>query len=147
MILLAKVGVGILGTVVAGGAMICSEGFVQVKVHEKQADGTNISLIVPAALVPMTLKFVPNRHLAQASEQLRPYMPLIDAAIPELEDCPDGVLVEVTDPGDHVLIAKRGGSIVVDVNDRNDTVHVAVPLRAVHSAIREIGAENESESF
>jgi hypothetical protein len=145
MILLAKIGVGMLGTVVAGGAMICSEGFIQVKVREKQADGTNVSLIVPAALVPVTLKFVPNRHLAQASRQLRPYMPIIDAAIPALEDCPDGVLVDVTDPGEHVLIAKRGGSIVVDVNDHNDAVHVAVPLRAANSAIQEIADASEVE--
>jgi hypothetical protein len=142
MFLLAKVGVGIMGTVVAGGAMLCSEGFVQVKVHEKQADGTNLSIVVPAALVPLTLKFVPNHHLARASEQLRPYLPLIDIAIPALEDCRDGVLVEVTDPNDHVLITKRGGSIVVDVNDGNDVVHVAVPLRAAQSAIHEIAAAN-----
>jgi hypothetical protein len=147
MILLGKVGVGILGTVVAGGAMICSEGFMQVKVHERKADGMNVSLIVPAALVPMALKFVPNRHLAQASRQLRPYMPIIDAAIPALENCPDGVLVEVTDPGERVLIAKRRGSIVVDVNDGKDVVHVAVPLRAAHSAIREIADANETDSF
>jgi hypothetical protein len=147
MFLLAKVGIGIMGTVVAGGAMLCSEGFMHVKVHEKQADGTNFSIVLPAALVPMTLKFVPNRKLADASAKLRPYMPVVDAAIPALEDCPDGVLVEVTDPGEHVLIAKRGGSIVVDVNDGNDVVHVAVPLRAAHSAIREIAAANDTEAF
>ena len=139
MFLLAKVGIGIMGTAVVGGAMLCSEGMLRVKVHEKQADGTNINLVVPAALIPMTLKFVPDHHLAHASAQLRQYMPAIDAAIPVLEDCPDGVLVEVIDPGEHVLIEKRGGSIVVDVNDANDVVHLEVPLRAVHSAIHESG--------
>jgi hypothetical protein len=142
MFILAKVGIGIMGTAVVGGAMLCSEGILHVKIHEKQADGTNINLVIPAALIPMTLKFVPDRHLAHASAQLRPYIPIIDAAIPELEDCPDGVLVEVTDPGEHVLIAKRGGSIVVDVNDANDIVHVAVPLRAAHNAIHVIAAAN-----
>jgi hypothetical protein len=142
MILLAKIGVGLVGSVVVGGAMLSSEGFIRVKVHEKQADGTNISLFVPAALVPVSLRFVPNRSLAQASEKLRPYMPVIDAAIPALEDCPDGVLVEVIDPGEHVLISKQGGSIVVDVNDQDEVVHVAVPLRAAHSAIRQIAAAN-----
>jgi hypothetical protein len=142
MLLLAKVGISIVGTAVVGGAMLCSEGMLHVKVHEKQADGTNISLVVPAALIPMTLRFVPDRHLAHASAQLRRYMPAIDAALPVLEDCPDGVLVEVIDPGEHVLVQKRGGSIVVDVNDAEDVVHVAVPLRAVHSAIHEIAAAN-----
>jgi len=140
MILLAKIGIGVVGTAVVGGTMLCSEGMLLVKVREKQVDGKNISLIVPAALVPMTLKFVPDRHLARASASLHPYMPILDAAIPALEDCPDGVLVEVTSAGEHVLIAKQGSSIVVDVNDANEVVHVAVPLRAAHSAIREIAA-------
>jgi len=140
MILLAKIGIGVVGTAVVGGTMLCSEGLLQVRVREKRVDGKNISLIVPAALVPMTLKFVPDRHLAQASASLHPYMPIVDAAIPALEDCPDGVLVEVTGPDEHVLIAKQGSSIVVDVNDANEVVHVAVPLRAVQSAIREIAA-------
>ena len=140
MILLAKIGIGVMGTAVVGSTMLCSEGMLHVRVQEKQVDGKNISLIVPAALVPMTLKFVPDRHLAQASASLHPYMPIVDAAIPALEDCPDGVLVEVTGPDEHVLIAKQGSSIVVDVNDANEVVHVAVPLRAVQSAIREIAA-------
>ena len=140
MFLLAKIGIGLAGTAVVGGSMLCSQGMLQVRVRQKQVDGENISLLIPAALVPMTLKFIPDRHLAQASASLRPYMPIVDAAIPALADCPDGVLVEVTDPGEHVVIAKRGSSIVVDVNDANEVVHVAVPLRAAHSAIREIAA-------
>jgi hypothetical protein len=142
MILLAKIGVGFLGTALIGGAALSSEGFVHVKVHEKEANGTNISLIVPAAAVPMALRFVPDQKLAHASTQLKPVLPIIDAAIPALEKCPDGVLVEVEDPGEHVLVAKSGGSIVVDVNDRQDVVHVSVPLRAAQSSIHEIAAAN-----
>jgi hypothetical protein len=73
---------------------------------------------------------------------VRPYLPIIDAAIPALEDCPDGVFVEVTDNDEHVVVAKRGSSIVVDVNDHGDTVHVSVPLRAAQSSIHEIAAAN-----
>jgi hypothetical protein len=137
MIFLAKLGIGVLGTALVGGAALSSEGFIYVKVHERQP-GTNINVLVPAALVPATLKFVPNHHLAEASRDLRPYLPIIDAAIPALGDCPDGVLVEVVDPGEHVLVRKSGGSIVVDVKDANDTVHVSFPLRAAQSAIHEI---------
>jgi hypothetical protein len=140
MILLAKIGVGFLGTAIVGGAALSSEGFIHVKVHEKEANGTNISLIVPAAAVPVALKFVPDQHLARAAAQMRPYLPVVDAAIPALEKCPDGVLVEVEDPGDHVLVTKSGGSLVVDVNDQQDMVHVSVPLRAAQSSIHEIAA-------
>lgn len=142
MILLAKLGLGVMGTAVVGGAMLCSEGFMAVKVHEKQPGGTNVSIILPAAIVPAALEFVPNHHLAQASRQIQPYMPIIDAALPALEKCPDGVLVEVVDPTEHVLVAKKGGSVVVDVNDSDDVVHVAVPLRAAMSTIHEIAEAN-----
>ncbi len=110
--------------------------------NEKKADGHHINLIVPAALVPVGLRFVPREHLAEAGQNLRANMAIIDAALPALEQCPDGVFVEVTDPGEHVLVAKVGGSIVIDVNDPDETVHVSVPLRAAESAIHEIAAAN-----
>lgn len=142
MILLAKLGVGALGTAVVVGAALSSEGFIHVKVHEKDPNGHNINLIVPAAAVPVTLRFVPREHLAEASENVRPYLPIIDAAIPALENCPDGVFVEVTDENEHVVISKSGGSLVIDVNDEDDVVHVSVPLRAAQSSIHEIAAAN-----
>ena len=142
MILLAKLGIGVLGTALVTGAALSSEGFIHVNVNEKAADGHHINLIVPAALVPVGLKFVPRQHLAEAAQNLRANMPLIDAALPALEQCPDGVFVEVTEPGEHVLVAKSGGSIVIDVNDADDVVHVSVPLRAAESAIHEIAAAN-----
>jgi hypothetical protein len=144
MILLAKIGVGVLGTVMVAGAALSSEGFIAVKVHEKRSDGTHLSLIVPAALVPATLHFVPKNDLKDAGRELRPYLPVVDAAIPALQDCPDGVLVEVKDPQEHVLIQKIGGSVVIDVNDHGDMVHVSVPLRAAQSSIHQIAAANET---
>jgi hypothetical protein len=67
---------------------------------------------------------------------------MIDAAIPALYASRDGVLVEVKDANDHVLVRKIGGSIVVDVNDSEDVVHVSVPLRAAQSAIHQIAEAN-----
>jgi hypothetical protein len=142
MILLAKLGVGLLGTAVVTGAALSSEGFINVRVDEKEADGHHIHMIVPAALVPVGLRFVTRQNLAEAARNLRDNMAIIDAALPALEQCPDGVLVEVTDPGEHVLVAKVGGSIVIDVNDADDVVHVSVPLRAAESAIHQIAAAN-----
>lgn len=142
MIFLAKLGIGVLGTALVGGAALSSEGFIHVKVHEKQADGTHLNLIIPAAAVPLALSAVPSHDLANASSELREYMPIIDAAIPALRKCPDGVLVEVRDATDHVVVAKYGGSLVIDVTDSGDEVHVSVPLRAAQSAIHQIAAAN-----
>ena len=138
MFFFAKLGIGVVGAALVGGAALSSEGFIYVNVQEKEPGGTHFNVLVPAALVPTTLHFVPNHHLAEASRDLRPYLPAIDAAIPALDECPDGVLVEVVDPGEHVLVTKRGGSIVVYVNDAGETVHVSVPLRAAQSAMHEI---------
>lgn len=145
MFFLAKLGLGALGTTAVAAAALCSEGFIHVEVHEKQPGGTNINAVVPAALLPVTLNFVPNEHVSKASKDLREFLPMIDAAIPALEDCPDGLLVEVVDSQDHVRVAKRGGSIVVDVNDASETVHVSVPLRAAQQSIHEIARAREMD--
>jgi hypothetical protein len=90
------------------------------------------------------LHFVPKHNLKDAAREITPYLPVIDAAIPALEDCPDGVLVEVKDTGEHVLIQKSGGSVIIDVNDHDDLVHVSVPLRAAQSSIHQIAEANET---
>ena len=138
MIFLANLGIGVLGTALVGAAALSSEGFIYVNVQEKHPGGSHVNVLVPAALVPATLRFVPKHHFYDASQDLRTALPIIDAAIPALDDSPDGLLVEVIDPGEHVLVTKRGGSIVVDVNDPDETVHVSVPLRAAQSAIHQI---------
>ncbi|MGB6483781.1 MAG: hypothetical protein WBE86_09880 [Candidatus Acidiferrales bacterium] len=142
MLLLGKIGIGFMGTILVGGAVISSEGFIHVKVHEKQANGTHISLIVPAVIVPLAVRFIPRRHIADASANLQQYMPVIDAAISGLANCSDGPLVEVIDSDSHVTVVKSGGSIVVDADDPDETVHVAVPLRATQRAIDEIAEAN-----
>lgn len=146
MLLLGKVAMGTLGTMALAGAIVSSEGFIHVKVHENQANGTHLTFIVPAMLVPVTLKFVPRQYLKQPARQIAPWMPLIDATLSGLNDCADGTtLVEVTDPNEHVSVVKSGGELVVDVQDPGETVHVAVPLRVMRSAIHEI-AENAGPS-
>jgi hypothetical protein len=132
--LLAKIGTGLLGTVLVAGGIVSSQGFLHVRVMEKQKDGTHLRLVLPAMAVPIALRLVPDEHLREAAENVRPWLPAIDAAATQLADCPDGTLVEVIDPSEHVAIVKSGGSLVVDVDDPGETVHVSVPLATVRSA-------------
>ncbi len=142
MLLLSKIGIGFMGTILVGGAIVSSEGFIHVNVHEKQTNGTHVSLIVPAMVVPLAIKFVRRDRLKEASANLQQFMPVVDAAISGLADCPDGPLVEVVDEDSHVTVVKSDGSIVVDADDPDETVHVAVPLRATKAAIDEIAEVN-----
>lgn len=145
MILLAKVALIAVGTAVAGGALISSEGFVHVDVHEKGPGGHNISIVVPATLATTSMHFVPKRHLKEACANMKEWGPTADAAIAQLEKLDDFTLVEVTGKDQHVKISKQHGSIIVDVNDPENTVYVSTPLRAIEATLKEI-EESASET-
>ncbi len=139
MLILGKLALGMMGTVLVGGGILCSEGFIHVKVNEKQPNGTHLSLVVPAMLAPMAVHFVPKHHLRDGAGEIRQYLPVVQAALSGLRDCPDGTtLVEVVDEDTHATVVKDGGSVIVDVDDPGETVHVAVPLRATERTIEEI---------
>ncbi len=136
MILAAKIGLGLLGTALVAGGIVSSEGFVRVSVQEHRSGGTHIWLAAPAMAAPIALRLIPRRRLENAIDNAREWLPAATAAASELEKCPDGPLVEVTDRVEQVNVSKRDGSLVVDVNDPRETVHVAVPLGALGSSLR-----------
>jgi hypothetical protein len=136
VILAAKIGWGLLGTALVVGGIASSEGFVHVSVQEHRPGGTHLWLVVPAIAAPVALRLVPRRQLEQAlDEKVRGWLPVVQAATTGLEKCQDGSLVEVTGPSEHVNVAKRDGSLVVDVTDPQETVHVVVPLGAVGNSL------------
>jgi hypothetical protein len=135
---LAKVAMWGVGTVVVAGGLAFSEGAIHVRVIEKRPDGTHLSLLVPATLVPLGMHFAPQDRLAEAGRNLKPWAPTVNAAVEGLEDCADGTLVEVTSSDQHVSVMKSGGSLVVDVDDPQETVHVSVPLRVVRQALHQL---------
>lgn len=137
MLLLGKIALGMLGATVAGAGLLCSEGFINVNVNvneHSRGDNHHIHVIAPALLVPIAVHLVPGDKLAKASDQIRPLLPSIHAALDGLADAPDLTLVEVSDPNEFVQVSKVGGSVVVDVAERDETVHVSVPLSTFGSA-------------
>ena len=127
------------GALVVAG-IVADAGIIGVRVHEKKPDGTNLWLCVPAALVPLGMKIVPERELERAMSQAREFLPAMRIAAEELERIPDGLLVEVNSPREQVLIVKSGGSLVVDVDNDRETVHVSVPLKMVRNLARDLEA-------
>lgn len=135
MILLGKIALGMAGFAVAGAGVLCSEGFVDVNVVQRRDSPPHVHVIAPAMLAPIAVRLVPNNKLADASEKIQPWMPTIRAALDALRDSPDVTLVEVSDPNEYVHVEKRYGDIVVDVANREQTVHVSVPIRAIRSTV------------
>jgi hypothetical protein len=97
-------------------------------------------VIAPAIIAPIAVHFVPKQKMGRGPEEIRPWLPAIRAGLDQLRECDDLVLVEVKDSHEHVQVAKRGGSIVVDVDDEDKTVHVSTPIRAISSTIEELAA-------
>jgi hypothetical protein len=144
MILLAKITLGMAGVGLASAGVLCSEGVVSVHVIEKQPQGLHLHVIAPAMLAPIALHFAPQPVLANAARQMQPYMPAIRAALDGLRDSDDVVFVEVKGPGDRVEVAKSDGSIVVDVDEPTETVHVSTPIRAISSTVDQLAASSYS---
>jgi hypothetical protein len=147
MIVLAKIALGTVGVVVAGVGVLCSEGVVNVKVAEKQPNGFHFHVIAPALLAPIAVRVAPRSALAQAARQIQPNLPAIQAVLDGLSDSEDVVLVEVRGPDEHVEVQKVGGSIIVDVDDPNDTVHVSAPIRAIASTVNQLAAAGADSSW
>jgi hypothetical protein len=143
MILLGKIALGITGTMLAGLGVVCSEGMVEVSVVERQPEVHHVYVLAPAMLMPIAAHFVPRHHLGDAAHQLGHYMPAIRAALGQLRECDDFVLVDVKDRDQHVEVQKIGGSLIVDVKDQDETVHVSTPIRAISSTLEQLAVSHE----
>ncbi len=144
MIVFAKIALGLAGAGLASVGVLCSEGVVNVKVIEKQPQGVHIHVIAPAILAPIAVHLAPRSALAQAAREIQPYMPMICAALDGLQDSDDVVIVEAKGPGEHVEVAKSGGSIIVDLDDASETVHLSTPIRAISSTVNQLAAASPS---
>ena len=95
-------------------------------------------LAVPAILVPVGLRFVPHHVWKEQAAQAQPWMPVVKAVADELKKCPDGTFVEVRSRHEYVNIAKRGGEMVVDVDDAGDSVHFSFPIYLIGSVAHQV---------
>jgi hypothetical protein len=129
---------GTLAAFTAGSVIVCSEGAVRVDVREKTSDGHHVHLILPAAIAPAAAFMIPRSKLHDARDKIRPWLPTIKAASEELARCADGPLVEVDSHHDHVRIFKLRGSVFIDVDTDEDTVHVSFPLEAAADTVSQL---------
>jgi hypothetical protein len=132
--------VAAVGTIFVG-SYIYSQGLIRVSVQEKRPGGDHIHLAIPGAIVPLVMAFVPagaiGKHL-QIPAEARKQLPVVEAALTELRKLPDCTLVEVEEPGEHVRVEVRSGSLVVDVKDPEDEVHVTLPMGSVASVLSKV---------
>ena len=129
---------GALGMLVVGGVFVYNEGAVRVEVREKTRNGEHIHLVVPAVVFPVAARLVPRDKLKDARHKIGPWLPTIKVASEELTRCPDGPFVEVDSNREHVRIRKQSGSLFIDVDSEEETVHVSFPLQAAADTVSQL---------
>jgi len=108
--------------------LVAGTGLVVVDV--KPSDGPRIVIPVPLFLAHAALGIAPQEAIEVDVPELGEYSDIAARLVAELRDCPDGVLVEVDDGGDHVLIEKVGDDIAIEVTSDHEDVSVRIPLAA-----------------
>ena len=122
------------------GTYTFHEGLIRVDVDEYRARGSHVHMWVPAAVVPMTMHFVPRHHLRDAAEHAREFLPVAHALFKELKGFPDAEFVEVKDDDQHVRIRTHDGKLQIDVEAPAQNVHVLVPLSTVDDVVEQLEA-------
>ena len=131
MMWLAKLGLGLGGTIVLAAGYSFHEGVIRVSVDEHRANGEHLHLVVPAALVPVAVRLAPQHAMEDAARQAGPWLPTVRRIAKELRKLPDAELVEVRDADEHVRIRTQDGKLLLDVESPRETVHVACPLTTI----------------
>lgn len=140
MVLLGKIALGLGAAVVLSTAYTFREGVIRVDVDENRANGSHVHLWAPAAVVPMTLHFVPTRRMMRVGECAGRYMPLVHSVAKELVTYPEATFVEVQSGDQHVVVRTHNGSVWVDVDAPDEHVHVKCPIATIDDVALQLAA-------
>lgn len=111
---------------------------VDVKNHR---DGSHFFVPIPMALGNVGVALLPSNAFADMQRQIGPHKEILNAAIEELRNCPDGPLVQVQNKRENVLIEKKGDNLIVNVQDRHEDVYIRVPLSGTQHLVTQLLAE------
>jgi hypothetical protein len=118
-------------------ATVASLGVVVVDVQEGGPDGHRIMVPVPLVFAQAALAAAP----VIAEEELRlpdeclEHVGIAREILEALAAAPDGVLVQVEEPDEQVLIRKEGDELIVQVRGKKEDVSVRVPLHLAMSSL------------
>jgi hypothetical protein len=113
-------------------------GMLVVRVQESGPHGTDLAIRIPAILVPMAMRIVPDEPLRQAAREARKWAPAARAMVKVLSDSPDFLLVRVDSPRETVKIQTENRKLVVDVTSLEEKVYVSVPLGVLNSVMKRL---------
>ena len=134
--ILAKVFLGLTGTMAVAGAYTFHDGVIRVDVDEYTGDQSHVHFWVPATAVPVALHLVPQSKLEHAFRRSEEWAPLVHTLATQLKNYPEADLVDVMDKDEHVQVRMHNGRIQVDVDSPTEKVHVACPVETIDDVAR-----------
>jgi len=131
-----------VGSGVLLAATIARAGVVHVKIQEPGRSGTRVNVHVPAAVITLGMNLMPlvldDDLGAEIRADLGEYRPAVAAALRELEDVQDAVLVDVQDGPERVRISKKGRALEVHVVNPEGTFEISLPANLLGRIARDI---------
>ncbi len=113
-------------------------GMMEVDVDSHGPGGDDVRIVFPAFLAHIAISLVPSSVFEHIDDQALEWMPVVADVSRKLEEYPDFVLVEVTSRNETVLITKKQGTLVVEVESDDENVHVALPLSLVGRVVNKL---------
>lgn len=130
------------GSGVLLAASVVRSGLVTVKVNETGPEGDHLYIPIPAGLISLGMEVIPlfagEDFRAEIRSDLGEHREAVAAALLELEDAPDAVLLHVQNAGENVRIAKKGRTLEISVDNADGSFEISVPARLIGRIAREI---------
>lgn len=120
------------------GALLSSTWVV---VDVRTSDTPRIIVPVPLGVARAALAFAPEQARHVKLPELENYADIAEEIVEELLDAPDGILVEVHDGNEHVVISKIGDDIEVSVDGDEEEVSIKLPLTAAAEILGSFNAD------
>ena len=115
-------------------------GMLVVRVQEAGPHGSDFAIRIPAILVPMALRVVPDQPLREAAAAAARWTPAVRAMTKTLSDSPDFLLVRVDSACEAIDIRKEDRNLVVDISSLEEKVHVTLPLGILNAVMKRLEA-------
>jgi hypothetical protein len=113
-------------------------GVLVVRVQEAGPNGSDFAIRIPAILVPMALRVVPDAPLREAAAAAASWTPAVRAMTKVLSDSPDFLLVRVDSSCEAVDIRKEDRNLIVDISSLEEKVYVSLPLGILSAVMKRL---------
>ena len=134
--MIAKLALIIAAPFVLTGILFGATGVALVDVRESAPESHHLTVPVPLLLAQAALTFAPAEAKYVSCPEFARYRKVAETVLRELDRAPDGVLVEVHNDGDSVLIEKVGKVLRIDIeNQTGESVQCRLPIQSALKAV------------